>query len=103
MLTERGIALSDKLKRKYGVIEVHPRTAQKILGFDELYSDLSKYFKLPSEVTVHELDAALAALTGFFYLKDCYMELGDPEEGTIILPKRECLKEMEGMWVDLLV
>lgn len=103
MLTERAIALSNKLKRKYKVIEVYPRTVQKILGFNDLYPDLNRYFKLPTEVTDHELDAALAALTGFFYLKDCHMELGDPEEGTIILPKRECLKEMEGMWVDLLV
>jgi uncharacterized protein len=97
MLTERGIVLSDKLKGKYGVIGVHPRTVQKILGFDDLYPDLNRYFRLPYEIMDHELDAALAVLTGFFYLKDCYMEMGDPEEGTIILPKMECLKGVESM------
>jgi hypothetical protein len=94
MLTERAIGLSNKLKRKYKVIEVHPRTVQKILGFDDLYFALNRYFKLPCEVTDHELDAALAALTGFFYLKGCYMELGDPAEGTIILPRKGCLRRV---------
>ncbi|AEG19099.1 DUF429 domain-containing protein [Methanobacterium paludis] len=95
MLTERGIGLSNRLKGKYKVIEVHPRTVQKVLGFDDLYRDLSKYFKLPDGVTEHELDAALTAITGLFYIKNCYMEFGDPEEGTIILPKNvNCLKKV---------
>ena len=80
MLTERGIVLSDKLKGKYGVIEVHPRTVQKILGFDDLYPDLNRYFRLPCEIMDHELDAA-CSFNRIFYLKDCYMEMGDPEEG----------------------
>ena len=95
MLTERGIGLLNRLNKKYKVIEVHPRTVQKVLGFDELYRDLGKYFQLPDGVTDHELDAALAAITGVLYLKDCYLELGDPQEGTIILPKdKKCLKKV---------
>ena len=95
MLTERGIGLSNRLKGKYKVIEVHPRTVQKVLGFDDLYRDLSKYFKLHDGVTEHELDAALTAITGFFYLKNCYMKFGNPEEGIIIIPKGiNCLKKL---------
>lgn len=38
---------------------------------------------------------ALTSIPGFFYLKNCYMEFGDPEEGTIILPKGvNCLKKV---------
>ena len=92
MLTLRGIALATKLRKGYEVIETHPRTSQKILGFND-QNDLNLFFKFADGSTQHELDATLAALTGFLYLKDCYIELGDPEEGTIIIPRDErCLK-----------
>ncbi len=35
---------------------------------------------------MHELDAGLLVLTGFLYLKKQCIELGDPDEGLIIIP-----------------
>lgn len=90
MLTLRGIALAKELRSEYQVIETHPRTSQEMLGFKDLRRDLSRFFKLTGDTTDHELDAAVAAVTGLLYLKDCYLELGDPEEGTIIIPKQGC-------------
>ncbi len=93
MLTMRGIKLASKLKKDYKVIETHPRTSQKILGFNDSLSDLSKFFTISPNTTEHELDAGLLALTGYFYLKDCYIELGNPDEGIIIIPSSsKCLK-----------
>jgi predicted nuclease with RNAse H fold len=93
MLTMRGVALNRVLSGEYQLKETHPRTAQKILGFENLKKELGNYFQFNTDPTEHELDAALAALTGFFYLNDCYLELGDADEGTIILPKsKKCLK-----------
>lgn len=92
MLTLRGIALAEELIKNYRVIETHPRTSQKMLGLKDPH-DLSRFYKLPRDATEHELDAALAAVTGFLYLKDCYLELGDPEEGTIVIPAgKNCLE-----------
>jgi predicted nuclease with RNAse H fold len=87
MLTLRGISLAKELRKDYQVIETHPRTSQKMLGFKDP-SDLSRFYKLREDATEHELDAALAAVTGLLYLKDCYLELGDPDEGTIVIPKK---------------
>ena len=87
MLTERGIQIAEKLRDEYTVLESHPRTIQKILGFSNLYKDLTKYFELPENISEHELDAALLAIAGVFYARGEFMEFGDAEEGTIILPK----------------
>ena len=87
MLTERGIQIAEKLRNKYTVLESHPRTIQKILGFLNLYDDLMNYFELPENVSEHELDAALLVIAGIFYVREEFMEFGDTEEGTIILPK----------------
>ncbi len=87
MLTERGIKIAEKLRNQYTVLESHPRTIQKILGFSDLHNDLTKYFELPENISEHELDAALLAITGVFYMYGEFMEFGDVDEGTIILPK----------------
>ncbi len=87
MLTERGIKLADELKKNYKVLESHPRTIQKILGFETPLGDLMSYFKIPSNISEHELDAALLVLAGIFYIKNDFMEFGDEDEGIIILPK----------------
>lgn len=93
MLTLRGISIAEELKKRYEVIETHPRTSQKILGLENLLSDFRRFFKIPTDVTKHELDAVLAALTGFLYIKDCFIKLGDPDEGIIIIPKdKKCLE-----------
>lgn len=86
MLTERGIKLADKLNKKYKVIESHPRTIQKLLGFEDLKRDLNCQFKLPDDLNEHELDAALLVIMGIFYIKKEFMQFGDLNEGIIILP-----------------
>jgi len=95
MLTLRGVKLASILKKDYNVIETHPRTCQKILGFKDTLSGLGKFFTIPPRASEHELDAVVLAITGYFYLKNCYIELGDPDEGTIIIPKSsKCLKTL---------
>jgi uncharacterized protein len=90
-LTFRGITLATLLMKGYRLIETHPHTSQKMLGFKDRI-DLGRFFKLPADVSEHELDAGLAALTGYLYLKNCYIELGKLQEGTIIIPKdKKCL------------
>ncbi len=94
MLTKRGINLSKKLKTKYQLIETHPRTVQKMLKIKDVYQYFKDYSNLFSfaeynsheNISSHELDAGLAVLTGYFYLKKSFIELGDIEEGVIILP-----------------
>ena len=86
MLTERAVKLGDKLKENYEVVESHPRTIQKILGF-ESPQDVEKYYEIPPDVSEHELDAALLVLNGIFYIEGKFMEFGDEKEGIIILPK----------------
>jgi hypothetical protein len=92
MLTLRGVKLSLELKKEYTVLESHPHTDFKILRIEDPYSGLNQYFNISPEATEHELDGGILALTGLFYLKNCFNELGDPDEGTIILPIGEiCL------------
>lgn len=85
MLTERGIKLKEKLNKNYKVLESHPRTIQRILGF-ESPQDVEKYREMPPDISEHELDAALLVLNGIFYIKGQFIEFGDPDEGIIILP-----------------
>jgi len=89
MLTMRGISLKEKLEG-YTLLETHPRTVQKMLGITDLIQYVKDRFELDVKPSAHELDGFLAALTGLSYLEDCYMELGDPQEGTIILPEKDC-------------
>ncbi len=86
MLTMRGIKLSTELKKEYEVLESHPHTTSKILKFEDPYSGLNQFFNISSEANEHELDAGILTLTGLLYLKNCYITLGDPDEGIIILP-----------------
>jgi len=100
MLTMRGVGLAEAMGRAFKgrcqLKETHPRTVQKILGFEDLKRDLGEYFQMPRDSNEHELDALLAALTGFFYLQNCSLELGDRDEGTIIIPQgRECLQKLK--------
>jgi hypothetical protein len=89
MLTLRGIRLAKELKKDFEVIETHPRTSQKMLGFKDLKDDLNQIYNLPDEPTEHELDGVLAAITGYLYLIGCVLELGDPEEGIVVIPGDE--------------
>jgi len=88
MLTERGIIIAEELKKEYTVLESHPRTTAKILGFSNPYDDLSAYFKLPETLSEHEMDALLLVVAGIFYMENEFMEFGDPGEGIIVLPAK---------------
>ena len=95
MLALRGISLAISLQDNYNVLEAHSRTTQKILDFQNPEEELSEMFDWETSPSQHELDAALAALTGFFYQKNCHLALGTPEEGTIIIPRsRDCIKKI---------
>ncbi|MDX9693577.1 MAG: DUF429 domain-containing protein [Methanothermobacter sp.] len=87
MLTYRGIRLKETLESlnpNLLIIETHPGTAQKLIN---LYR-ISSIFRIKwDELSPHEFDATIAALTGYFYLKGEYKILGDPSEGAIILPE----------------
>jgi uncharacterized protein len=61
--------------------------------------DLNQYFNISPDATEHELDGGILALTGLFYLKNCCIELGNPEEGTIVLPKTS--KLLDNLFVTL--
>jgi len=87
MLTERGIGIANELKKRFEVIESHPRTIQKILEIYD-FEAVFKNFNLPPNISEHELDAVLLVIAGIYYLNDNFMEFGDKEEGTIILPKK---------------
>jgi predicted nuclease with RNAse H fold len=44
---------------------------------------------LRKKMTAHELDAATAALVGYYYLQGKAEEIGAREEGLIILPLKD--------------
>lgn len=95
MLTLRGVEIATKLKKNYVVIESHPRTSLNVLGYMDPVKLLNKYFDPPSDLSEHEIDAGILTITGYLHLEKCSIQLGDPSEGTIIIPKNaECLDSM---------
>jgi uncharacterized protein len=103
MLTLRAVKLSTKLKKEFTVLESHPNTTSKILKFKDPYSGLNQFFSISSEATEHELDAGILTLTGLFYIKNLCIELGDPDEGIIVLPVDEkCLDILDEFKVNKL-
>jgi uncharacterized protein len=96
MLTMRGIKLKTKLEKEYDVLESHPHTSSKILKFKDPFSGLNQFFTISSKSTEHELDAGILTLVGLLYLRDCCVELGDPDEGLIVIPSDEkCLDTLK--------
>lgn len=95
-LTLRGIRISSKLRAKgFDVIEVHPLTSGKIIfGSPDrkvwVYGMRIRGIRLRRLSCAHEIDAALAALTAFFWLRGKFDGIGEAGEGIIIIPKR-CL------------
>lgn len=93
-LTERGIRLAKKLRdQRFEVIEIHPRTSGVILfgtpEREDWIRELGKAgWELGEGVSEHEVDAALAALTGLFYLKGKFEEVGEKGEG-IVIPRED--------------
>jgi uncharacterized protein len=95
LLALRGISLASRLREIYNVLEAHPRTTQRILDIKNPEKELNEFFNWETSPSQHELDATLAALTGFLFQKKCHMSLGTPEEGIIIIPKnKDCLKKL---------
>jgi predicted nuclease with RNAse H fold len=93
-LTERGIRLAGELQRKkIRVIEVHPRTSGVILFGTpdrEMWAAGLKRmgFRLKGGKSKHEVDAAVAALTGALHRRGKTEVIGDAREGAIIIPTR---------------
>lgn len=90
-LTSRGICLASSLRAMgFKVIEVHPRTSGVILfgkADKAVWSkELRKRGWKLEKVSEHEIDAAIAALTGWLWLKGKFEEVGEPKEGTIVIP-----------------
>lgn len=81
-LTQRGIRLKNSLSCK--VIEVYPHAAKKILGIVRM-EDVTSYGIDVIPSNLHELDAAVAALTGEFYLQGRYTAYGTQD--MIIVPR----------------
>ena len=98
MLTMRGISLKRRLEELgYKVIEVYPGGAQDFLGIPRKSRGLEGLRKgleayglrgLREDVSGDELDAATCALVGWMYLRGMCMEIGDPDEGVIVMPKK---------------
>ena len=92
-LTERGIRLASRLRAKgVRVIEIHPRTSGIILFCNPLrrawVRELEKRgLRLTEDVSEHEIDAAIAALTGVLHLQGKTEEVGEPREGAIVIPR----------------
>lgn len=96
-LTLRGIKLKKNLEKlSFKIIEVYPGATQDLLkiprkqkGLKELKNGLIKLGiniqkKKP---TADELDAITAAYTAYLFLKGKAIEIGNKNEGTIIIPE----------------
>ena len=98
LLTQRGIGLRKRLEGlSFKVIEVFPTGAQKILGISTKRRGIERLREglrrlglknLPMDMDGDILDAATCAFIGILYLKGLCIEVGDPEEGVIVMPKR---------------
>lgn len=102
-LTLRGIRLASKMRENgIRVIEVHPTSSRKALGLPVikdvkqirlallklgLRGDIEK-----DKVTIHELDAVIAALTAKLHLDGKTIKVGSEREGYIIIPRPVIMK-----------
>jgi predicted nuclease with RNAse H fold len=94
-LTMRATKLHEALEKKYRTIEVHTTSTAKILGFWDaeptrrqkalmkmgITGDVDKRI-----LTKDEVDAIVAAITGYLYLEGKTVEVGD-KEGKIVIPR----------------
>lgn len=88
-LTERGIELAGELRELgFKVIEVHPRTSALIIYESDLREDwisnLLEDWGMDSGFSEHEVDSALAAITGILYLMGKVEGVGAESEEIII-------------------
>lgn len=96
-LTLRAEKMALQLRKEgIAVIEVHPASTRKALkmprkDWESIQKTLMR-FGLKGDVerrslTPHEIDAAIAALTGYLHLKGKAELIGDTREGYIVVPK----------------
>ncbi len=81
MLTQRGIGLASHISSQ--TIEVYPHASKEVLHITRP-EDLILYSITTLPSTIHELDAAVAALTGKYFLEGKYRVYG--REDKIIVP-----------------
>ncbi len=105
MLSERGARVAGLLReRGMRVIEVYPRGVQRTLGLigrgERPSSVVAQRIAsllgvgVAEELSVDEIDALTCALVAFLHDVNKTVELGDPEEGTIVMPSPEAMKEL---------
>jgi predicted nuclease with RNAse H fold len=97
-LTLRAIRLNRLIEENtYKAIEVHPTSTRKALQMPlkdwKTIQEILKNLGLKGELetrplATHEIDAITAALTAVLHLKRQTEQIGDNEEGYIILPKK---------------
>lgn len=90
-LTQRGIRLAKQLRKRFEVIEIHPRTSGLVLfGRSDRRVWIERLrrrgWKISSELSAHEIDAVVAALTGYLYVRRKTEAVGEKTEGTIAVP-----------------
>ncbi len=103
-LALRAIKLNRLIEEKrYKAIEVHPTSTRKALQMPskdwKATQEILKTLGLKGELetrplATHEIDAITAALTAALHLKRQTEQIGDNEEGYIILPKKRDWKTL---------
>lgn len=98
-LTDGAIGLNKLIaERGYKTIEVHPTSTRKALKMPIKATckvqAILKTIGLKGEIesrmlTVHEIDATIAALTAHIHTQGRTEAIGDEEEGYIIIPKQQ--------------
>lgn len=98
-LTLRGKTLAFQFRQLgFEVIETFPGGCQDILGLTRKQKGLPALINgisflglkgdfLSKKISHDEVDAITAAIAGLFFIYGQYEAIGDPDEGTIILPK----------------
>ena len=99
ILTMRAIKLNRLIAEKgFKTIEVHPTSTCKALSIPP--KDWGKAQTALTQIglegdlkvrtlTPHEIDAVIAVLTAYLYMRNQTEALGDEEEGYIIIPKKQ--------------
>jgi len=93
MLTKRGMLLKSLLEKKgYKVIETFPGAFYDIFGLkrkdkSEILNFFNKILRIENKVNnLHEVDAITCAYIAYLFYEGKVMEIGDKEEGTIVIP-----------------
>lgn len=104
MLTARGMKLAAALRQKgVKVYESYPGGVQDVLRLPRKQRGVSKLVKglrrlgvkgLSTDISGDEADAATCALAAYLWWRGVCEELGDPDEGVIILPKPTVVREV---------